>query len=70
MSSVCPFCRKHPSASKPLWPFCSERCKEGVLGKWAKEEYRISGPAIDEELLGELEPELDADDIPDWDPDE
>ncbi len=52
---LCPYCKKAPSATKPLWPFCSERCKKTDLGAWAKEEYRIAGKSIDEEEIeGEL----------------
>jgi len=65
MASMCPFCHKHASAAKPLWPFCSERCKTADLGNWAKEEYRIAGSRLDEDLLDDLdlleEDQLDSD---------
>lgn len=44
---VCPFCKKQPAAAKPIWPFCSERCKQGDLGKWASGSYAIPGQHVD-----------------------
>ena len=43
----CPAC-KGPSLYAPsnvYRPFCSARCKEGDLGAWATEEFRL--PAVD-----------------------
>lgn len=58
---ICPYCKKNQSAGKPIWPFCSARCKQLDLGAWAKEEYRVAGKeahvSIDEE--GELNNDLD-----------
>ena len=31
----------------PFRPFCSERCRLIDLGKWASEEYRITGEKRD-----------------------
>ncbi len=47
MTSRCPYCKtKESSADKSLWPFCSERCKTSDLGRWIKEDYRISQSSI------------------------
>ena len=41
----CPRCRQlAPYSPENKWrPFCSERCKMIDLGKWAAEDYRVSG---------------------------
>jgi endogenous inhibitor of DNA gyrase (YacG/DUF329 family) len=40
----CPICKKEMIwDDNPFRPFCSERCRLIDLGKWASEEYRISG---------------------------
>jgi endogenous inhibitor of DNA gyrase (YacG/DUF329 family) len=40
----CPVCKKEKTwKDNPFRPFCSERCRLIDLGKWASEEYRISG---------------------------
>jgi len=31
----------------PFRPFCSERCRQMDLGKWASEEYTIAGEKQD-----------------------
>ena len=59
---ICPYCKKNNSAPKPLWPFCSERCKTSDLGRWAKEEYRIAGKSIDEEELEGSAPDTSPED--------
>ena len=44
MKHVCPVCKKESIwEGNPFRPFCSERCRLADLGKWAAEEYRISG---------------------------
>jgi endogenous inhibitor of DNA gyrase (YacG/DUF329 family) len=46
----CPVCRAEvaPRAQNPLFPFCSERCRQVDLGRWLQEEHRIPGePALD-----------------------
>ena len=43
----CPICKKQVAMSDPFMPFCSERCKLIDLGKWADEDYRIPGPAVE-----------------------
>ncbi len=41
----CPTCRKAGDwFAGPFGPFCSERCKLVDLGKWLKEENKISEP--------------------------
>jgi len=45
---ICPGCKKETTWDKnPFRPFCSERCRLIDLGKWASEEYRISGKKQD-----------------------
>ncbi len=55
----CPTCRQIVTAKSPDFPFCSDRCRMIDLGKWASGEYRISSPALDPELLEELDHELE-----------
>ncbi len=39
----CLICRKETIwEGNPFRPFCSERCRQIDLAKWASEEYRIS----------------------------
>lgn len=44
---ICPYCKKKEASERPLWPFCTKRCKDADLGAWAKEEYRVAGKAVD-----------------------
>lgn len=45
---ICPICKKETSWQDNLFrPFCSERCRLIDLGKWASEEYRITGEKKD-----------------------
>lgn len=40
----CPACRRpalFDIALNPWRPFCSQRCREGDLGAWANEDYRV-----------------------------
>jgi uncharacterized protein len=41
----CPRCGQSTvfGPTNPARPFCSERCRLGDLGAWAKEEYVIAG---------------------------
>jgi uncharacterized protein len=42
---VCVLCRKHPV--DPRWrPFCSERCRNEDLARWAEGTYRIAGEPV------------------------
>ncbi len=51
----CPTCRTIVSADAEDIPFCSDRCRRIDLGKWASDEYKISSPILDPDLLEELE---------------
>jgi len=45
---ICPSCKGEAVwRDNPFRPFCSERCKLIDLGKWAAEDYRISGEKKD-----------------------
>jgi endogenous inhibitor of DNA gyrase (YacG/DUF329 family) len=50
----CPTCRSLVAASGPDFPFCSDRCRQIDLGKWASGAYRISSPVLDPEVLEDL----------------
>jgi len=45
----CPICKKVVVSTAPDFPFCSDRCREIDLGKWASGAYVISSPVQDEE---------------------
>ncbi len=49
----CPKCGKQSSwQDNPYRPFCSERCQQVDLGRWANEDYSIVGnpvPSDDEQ---------------------
>jgi endogenous inhibitor of DNA gyrase (YacG/DUF329 family) len=45
----CPICTKTVVSTAPDFPFCSDRCREIDLGKWASGAYVISSPVQDEE---------------------
>lgn len=45
----CPICKKSVVSTTPDFPFCSDRCREVDLGKWASGAYVISSPVQDEE---------------------
>ena len=46
----CPRCRQEVSwDNNPHRPFCSEKCREVDLGKWANEDYRVPGAPVDPE---------------------
>ena len=51
----CPTCRTLVAVDHEDAPFCSDRCRRIDLGKWASDEYRISSPILDPDLLEELE---------------
>lgn len=49
MQITCPACKKKTTWEENPWrPFCSERCKLIDLGKWASEDYRVSGEDAEE----------------------
>ncbi len=39
----CPVCRKAVSQDMPDAPFCSRRCRQIDLGRWAAGDYRVEG---------------------------
>jgi endogenous inhibitor of DNA gyrase (YacG/DUF329 family) len=43
----CPICKKPAKATDADFPFCSDRCRQVDLGKWASGAYVIPSP-IDE----------------------
>ena len=48
----CPVCGKWEAwEGNPHRPFCTERCRDRDLGRWAEEDYRIQGESVDPELL-------------------
>ncbi|HEV2579140.1 MAG TPA: DNA gyrase inhibitor YacG [Acidobacteriaceae bacterium] len=52
---LCPICKKPVDLASEDVPFCSERCRLIDLGKWASGDYKISSPALDPDLLEEIE---------------
>ncbi|HLH34326.1 MAG TPA: DNA gyrase inhibitor YacG [Alloacidobacterium sp.] len=50
----CPTCRTLVARSSEDFPFCSDRCRQIDLGKWASGAYRISSPVLDPEVLEDL----------------
>jgi endogenous inhibitor of DNA gyrase (YacG/DUF329 family) len=44
----CPICKKPAKAGTPDFPFCSDRCREIDLGKWATGAYVIPAVETDE----------------------
>ena len=54
--ATCPNCGGKPATAEEgrrFFPFCSERCKMADLGHWFSEDYRISRPIQEEDLLGQ-----------------
>jgi uncharacterized protein len=55
----CVLCRRRPQDER--WrPFCSERCRNEDLARWADGDYRVPGPPVPS-ADGEV-PDADADD--------
>ncbi len=52
---LCPRCKKPVTADAEEFPFCSDRCRLLDLGAWASGDYKVSSPALDPELLEEVE---------------
>jgi endogenous inhibitor of DNA gyrase (YacG/DUF329 family) len=52
---LCPACKKPVTVEAEDFPFCSERCRLLDLGAWASGSYRVSSPALDPDLLEEVE---------------
>ena len=53
-TAVCPTCSGASEPGGGTFPFCSERCRMADLGKWFREDYRISRE-MNETDLDELE---------------
>jgi endogenous inhibitor of DNA gyrase (YacG/DUF329 family) len=52
---LCVLCRRHPVDER--WrPFCSERCRNEDLARWADGRYRVAGEPV---------PQTDSTDDPD-----
>jgi endogenous inhibitor of DNA gyrase (YacG/DUF329 family) len=43
----CPICKKSAKSKGAEFPFCSDRCRQIDLGKWASGAYVISSPVRD-----------------------
>ncbi|HVJ08119.1 MAG TPA: DNA gyrase inhibitor YacG [Acidisarcina sp.] len=52
----CPTCRTIVTMKDEDYPFCSDRCRQIDLGKWASGVYRISSPILDPDVLEDLPP--------------
>jgi endogenous inhibitor of DNA gyrase (YacG/DUF329 family) len=50
----CPTCRELVRIEDEDFPFCSDRCRNIDLGKWAMGVYKISSPVLDPEVLEDL----------------
>jgi uncharacterized protein len=59
----CPICKKPVKSKDADFPFCSDRCRQIDLGKWASGAYVISSPVTDtsESLSGGLPDSSDED---------
>ncbi len=44
---ACPICGREPG--EKFRPFCSARCADVDLGRWITGQYRVPGPAAEEE---------------------
>jgi endogenous inhibitor of DNA gyrase (YacG/DUF329 family) len=53
-ATACPVCGK-PAAAGRLQPFCSARCADVDLGRWLTGQYRVAGPALDEDAAEEAD---------------
>jgi uncharacterized protein len=51
----CPSCRTIVLMGDEDFPFCSDRCRQIDLGKWASGAYKISSPVLDPDVLEDLE---------------
>jgi endogenous inhibitor of DNA gyrase (YacG/DUF329 family) len=55
----CPICKKPVKNTDADFPFCSERCRQIDLGKWASGAYVIVSPVTDAD---ETVPDSNSDD--------
>jgi endogenous inhibitor of DNA gyrase (YacG/DUF329 family) len=61
MTVKCPRCGSEATFEKnPFRPFCSERCKQIDLGKWASGVFRIAANDQEEEKQDPPSPEDDS----------
>jgi endogenous inhibitor of DNA gyrase (YacG/DUF329 family) len=58
----CPICKKPAKAGDPDFPFCSDRCRQIDLGKWATGQYVIPSPLTEGEEAAMPNPMHDPDD--------
>ena len=49
-SSHCRICKGHVDHNGAHYPFCSEKCKQVDLGRWATGQYAVSRPATEEDM--------------------
>ena len=52
----CPTCKTIVAIKDGDYPFCSDRCRQIDLGKWASGVYKISSPILDPDILENLPP--------------
>jgi endogenous inhibitor of DNA gyrase (YacG/DUF329 family) len=52
----CPTCKTIVTIRDEDYPFCSDRCRQIDLGKWASGVYKISSPILDPDILEDLPP--------------
>lgn len=50
----CPTCHAERPETAPAFPFCSERCRLADLGRWFREDYKVSR-GIEPDDLDELD---------------
>jgi endogenous inhibitor of DNA gyrase (YacG/DUF329 family) len=46
---TCPICGKPAAEPTRLHPFCSTRCADVDLGRWLTGQYRVPGPAPEDQ---------------------
>lgn len=46
----CPICGGAVTRNVETFPFCTARCRKIDLGKWLKEEYKVSRPIEQSDL--------------------
>jgi len=56
----CPICKKPVKSNDAEFPFCSDRCRQIDLGKWASGAYVIASPSDTSDAIEEATP-LDSD---------
>lgn len=51
--TCCRICGAKTGPKHPEYPFCSERCRQLDLGRWASESYRVAVPPEDDSEIPE-----------------